>query len=175
MIRITAELLPKGDEARKSHLGTITISNDGTGTATAGNYKAVLSKRGSPDSTWREAHFSGFPRKRLGIYDLLLGILAVAVGDRIPGAAAAKKRREKVAGYPFDLTRMAVFEPHPDGQLWRVGSSPRGRMGEVCRALGWLRIAGSRSAALIVRFEDGAVEAWEAIDLFPYREETASA
>ena len=81
MIRITIELLPRGDEALKRHLGTITIANTG-GTPTRGNYRARLSKRGRPNQVWKEGQITNFPRKRLGAYDLLYRALAAVVGER---------------------------------------------------------------------------------------------
>ena len=83
MIRITIEMLPKGDESRKRHLGTAVIGNDGTGTRTRGNYKIRLSRRGQPDSTWKSGSLQGFPRTRLGPWDLLFLALAATVGNRI--------------------------------------------------------------------------------------------
>lgn len=82
MIRITIELWPKGDEQRKRHLGTIDIANDGAGTATSGNYVARLSRRGAPLSTWKTTKVKGFPRKRLGAYDLLFRVLTSVVSAR---------------------------------------------------------------------------------------------
>ena len=38
MIRVTIELLPAGDESRKRTLGTMEISNDGTGDQEIGRY-----------------------------------------------------------------------------------------------------------------------------------------
>ncbi len=83
MIRVTVELLPHGDESRKRHLGTATIANDGTGTTTHGNYNIRLSRRGQPDSVWKTGRLTGFQRKRLLVWDLLLLALAATVGQRM--------------------------------------------------------------------------------------------
>jgi hypothetical protein len=82
MIRVTIELIPMGIEANRRHLGTIEIANDGTGTATHGNYMTRFSKSHRPTSTWKREQIMGFPRKRLGPYDLLLRALVMAVGER---------------------------------------------------------------------------------------------
>lgn len=85
MIRVTIELLPHGCEERRRHLGTVLIANDGSnGAGPVGDYAAVLSRRGQPGSVWKCAPVSGFPRKRLGAYDLLYRVLRVAVGNRNP-------------------------------------------------------------------------------------------
>lgn len=81
MIRVTIEMLPRGNEARKYTLGTLTIHNDG-GTATQGEYEAVAyGKRGQ---RWRTARVGGFPRKRLLAFDLLYRVLREMCGGRNP-------------------------------------------------------------------------------------------
>lgn len=82
MLRITIELLPFGSEARKRHLGTMEISNDGTGDLEIGNYDVRLSKWGRPGQTWRRGRVEGFPRRRLGPYDLLYRALLATVSER---------------------------------------------------------------------------------------------
>lgn len=84
MIRVTIELLPYGLEANKRNIGTLEIANDGTGTPQRGNYKVRLAKAGLPKSTWRTGAVVGFPRLKLGPYDLLLRCLTSTVGDRNP-------------------------------------------------------------------------------------------
>jgi hypothetical protein len=42
MIRVTVELIPKGDESRRRTLAVMEIANDGTGDATTGNYVGRL-------------------------------------------------------------------------------------------------------------------------------------
>lgn len=82
MIRITVELVPYSAPHKPRHLGTAVIYNDGTGTATVGNYRVGLSKRGRPRSVWKEGRVRGFPRKRLGAWDLLFRALLTTVGKR---------------------------------------------------------------------------------------------
>ncbi len=91
MIRITIELIPHGIESRKSILGIATIVNDGTGgdgrgaANTTGNYEVTLSKRGAQVSqVWRKGRVEGFPRLKLGVYDLLYRGLRNIVGSRNP-------------------------------------------------------------------------------------------
>ncbi len=81
MLRITIELLPKGEEAKSRHLGTIYISNVG-GTPTRGDYRFRLSKRGKPNQVWKKGAITDFPRRRLGAYDLLYRALRAVVGER---------------------------------------------------------------------------------------------
>lgn len=82
MLRVTIEMVPIGDESRKSHLGTIEIANDGRGTRERGNYKVRLAKRGRPTQAWRHGAVSDFPRQTKGPYDLLLHALVATVGER---------------------------------------------------------------------------------------------
>lgn len=82
MIVVTIELWPKGDQARKRHLGTAIITNDATGSEGLGNYRVTLSRRGQPDRPWRLSQVRGFPRQQLGAYDLLYRALAACVGGR---------------------------------------------------------------------------------------------
>jgi hypothetical protein len=82
MIRVTIEMLPKGDESRKRHLGTVEIANDGTGSALRGNYKVRLSKWGRPATDWMTGAVKDFARRSQGPYDLLLRALIATVGPR---------------------------------------------------------------------------------------------
>lgn len=82
MLRITIELVPKGDESRKEVIGVGTIANDATGDMTTGNYKYHLSKWGKGNVMWKAGRITGYPRKRLGPWDLLLRCLKDAIGGR---------------------------------------------------------------------------------------------
>jgi hypothetical protein len=85
VIRVTIELLPHGFEEGKRHLGTMVIGNDLSSVDdVTGNYNIRLSKRGQPDSFWRKGRVEGFPRKRLGVYDLMYRALRNIVGGRNP-------------------------------------------------------------------------------------------
>lgn len=82
MLRITVELLPKGDASRSRHLGTAYITNDGSGDTQHGNYTVVLSKWDKPSAVWREGRVEGFPRRSRGSWDLLFRALRACVGVR---------------------------------------------------------------------------------------------
>ena len=80
MLRVTIELLPLGVESRKRTLGTVLIINDGSGSATRGNYDVrVLSSNGR---TFNLGRVTGFPRRREGAVKLLLLALKAALGDK---------------------------------------------------------------------------------------------
>ncbi len=81
MIVIRMELWPRGDRSRAKHLGTATIANVG-GSQSVGNYRAELSTRGNNPRPWRSGSVTGFPRLRLGAWDLLFRALQAIVGDR---------------------------------------------------------------------------------------------
>lgn len=88
MIRCTIELIPGGDERseRRRVVGVVEIGNDGSSTNPhVGNYNVRLDRSlvGKP-GVWRTGHVDGFPRVRLGPYDLLYRALAETVGDRNP-------------------------------------------------------------------------------------------
>ncbi len=83
MIRITIELIPRGDVTQKRHLGTADIINDGTGTRGLGNYTVRLSRRGQPNSIWKMGRVTGFKRLRYGAWDLLFLALSATVGKRM--------------------------------------------------------------------------------------------
>ena len=81
MIRVTVEMLPKGNEDRKYTLGSVLIYNAG-GTETQGEYEAVAyGKRGQK---WRATRVVGFPRKRLLAFDLLYRVLREMCRGRNP-------------------------------------------------------------------------------------------
>lgn len=81
MIRVTVELV-SALSGKVEHLGTAIIANDGQGTQTSGNYTAVLTRRGTRDRVWKRGRVIGFPRKRLGGWDLLYRALREIVGER---------------------------------------------------------------------------------------------
>lgn len=91
VVRCTIELIPGGieDHPRREVIGVIEIANVG-GTASTGHYRFVLMKklgRKIKDAVWRQAlagkldsdavdevvvgDLAGFPRLRLGPYDLI--------------------------------------------------------------------------------------------------------
>ena len=84
MLRVTIDLLPSGDESRKRTLGVVEIANDLTGDIEFGNYDVRLMKSlvGKHTQTWKRGRVEGFPRERLGPYDLLYRALRATVGGR---------------------------------------------------------------------------------------------
>ncbi len=82
MIRVTVELLPHGFEDRKRHLGTMELWNTGEGGIDVANYEGTLSKWGRPKQVWKRGRIEGFPRQRLGPWDVLLRMLVAIVGKR---------------------------------------------------------------------------------------------
>lgn len=80
MLRVTIELVPHGDESRKSTLATAIIANDGTGDATTGNYDARFYDK-SGTKLWKGAKVTGFPRRRRLPWDLLQRALNIAIGE----------------------------------------------------------------------------------------------
>jgi hypothetical protein len=82
MIRITVELLSANGPERNRVLGTGEIVNDGTGTATHGNYTARFYGGGDKrcSRVWRETTLRGWPRKRWHPWLLVLVTLTKAVG-----------------------------------------------------------------------------------------------
>ncbi len=82
MLRITIELVPHGVESRKRVLGQAIIANDGTGTHDTGNYNVRLMKWGPGERAWKRGRVVGFPRLKLGPWDLLFCALRNCVGHR---------------------------------------------------------------------------------------------
>ena len=86
MIVIRVEMWPHGDESRKSELGIAYVANDGTGTSQVGNYDVQLMKSASMGArrsgVWKTGRVEGFPRLRLGQWDLIFRALLATVGYR---------------------------------------------------------------------------------------------
>lgn len=92
MIRVTIELFPMGDETKRREIGKMDIFNDASGSAKIGNYGVRLYKTAefsekNAGKLWRRGEVLGFPRLKLGPYDLLYRALADTVGDRNPEEA----------------------------------------------------------------------------------------
>lgn len=78
MIRVTVELLPKGDATRARVLGRMEIANDGTGNGEEGNYQATLHAEYTP-ATGRKLRVLGFKRRRQSVWTLV-GIILKNLG-----------------------------------------------------------------------------------------------
>jgi len=86
MLRITVEMLPKGDEKRAYTICQGIIANDGTGDERTGNYEAAFTLWGSrlfqgrlEDRVWRHAEVRRF-RRPDGPWKLLYLALKNAIG-----------------------------------------------------------------------------------------------
>lgn len=77
MLRVTIELVPKGDESRKRVIAQARIRNDCTGCERRGNYIAQLGTERT--ANWRECEVKEFPRLRLNVWFLLLRVLKAAL------------------------------------------------------------------------------------------------
>lgn len=86
MLRILIEMWPHGDESKRYTLGEGFIANVG-GSHSTGNYDVRLMKSpvyAKTTGVWKKGTVEGFPRLRLGPWDLLLRALRSTVGDRNP-------------------------------------------------------------------------------------------
>lgn len=83
MIRVTIEMVPKGDDARARILAQGVIVNDGTGTLADGSYRYGISrqahKAGVDPGIWKEGAVGGFKRKRDNVWRLLALVLEDAL------------------------------------------------------------------------------------------------
>ena len=79
MVYVRIELWPRGDQSRKRTLGEAHIFNTGDGTLEVSNYGFKLSKFGGfgpkGGNVWRKGTVHGFPRKKLGPWDLLQRVI----------------------------------------------------------------------------------------------------
>lgn len=80
MLRITIEMLPKGDEDKAFTLAQGVIANDGTGTVYMGNYIYGFSgqaTRSNPDpDIVMSGRLEGFPRQHEDAWELLRKCIA---------------------------------------------------------------------------------------------------
>jgi len=86
MIRISVELLSAVDTSRNRLLGVAEISNDGNSRSEhVGSYNVKLSKWApKQNETWKLGRVVAFPRKKLGVWDLIYVALRNTVGGRNP-------------------------------------------------------------------------------------------
>lgn len=82
MLKITIELI-SARTGKRSILHEAIIANDATGTATRGNYNAILSRKGGLTSTrgnvWKSTELKHFPRKAKNSWHLLKQILDTVI------------------------------------------------------------------------------------------------
>ena len=86
MIRVTVELVSAIHPSRNRLLGVAYISNDGekfhASNGTRGDYNVEITKAGVTGAIWKRTRVLGFPRRRLGAWDLLFRALRDIVGQR---------------------------------------------------------------------------------------------
>jgi len=75
VIRVTVELVPRGDEKRARILCRGIIANDGSGTLRRGNYRFALSQQGRLTTKAREGEVNDFPRLSKNVWWLLREVL----------------------------------------------------------------------------------------------------
>ncbi len=79
MIRVTVELVPRGDESQARVLAQGVIVNDGTGTLSTGAYTygitAQTNVEGRDPGIWKQGRIVGFKRKRDNVWRLLKRVL----------------------------------------------------------------------------------------------------
>ena len=80
MIRATVDFVKWGF-GEPEEMSVLEIGNDGTGTKALGNYNYKITKKGS-EALWKSGRVEGFPRKRLGHWDLIFRCLKDAIGER---------------------------------------------------------------------------------------------
>jgi hypothetical protein len=60
--------------------GVLRIANDG-GDDKHGEYTYFISQFGKPTTAWKTGRIVGFPRKQLGVWDLLHRVIVDALGE----------------------------------------------------------------------------------------------
>lgn len=70
MIRITVELIPRGNESKKKQLGMMEIANEGTGSMLEGNYEGTLHAEYTPPAG-RIGRVRKFNRKTQSVWSLV--------------------------------------------------------------------------------------------------------
>lgn len=106
MIYCRIEIWPGGDRRRARTLGEATIANVG-GSAQVGEYDAKIMK--SPEyakrpGVWKQAKLTGFPRLKLGPWELLCMALIACVSGRLGKAGAG----EEVEPEPYTVEALEV-------------------------------------------------------------------
>jgi hypothetical protein len=87
VIRVTVQLIPKGDERRARTLGTMDIANDGTGTEELGHYSGTLHAEYT-GTNGRRGRVEGFARRRQSVWSLVGAFLAQWGHTKTKGRAA---------------------------------------------------------------------------------------
>ena len=77
MIEVVATLYPRGDRTKPREIGRATLANDGSGTASRGNYSATFGHKGR---LWKTSEVKGFHRQSKNVWHLLYECLHQALG-----------------------------------------------------------------------------------------------
>ncbi len=90
MIRITIQLIPKGDESRARTLGKMEIANDATGNQDVGNYEGTLhAEYTRPEG--RKGRVSDFNRRKQSAWSLVGAFLKLWGHTAHPPSKMEKK------------------------------------------------------------------------------------
>lgn len=112
MILVTVEVLPGGNAARRYSVASVSIANDGTGTAETGNYDCrVIDQRLGSSTVATRCRVERFPRQEKTALDLLYLALCDVLGKRNEPAPAEEPRQ--------------VVEPAPATVRWRCEGCKR--------------------------------------------------
>lgn len=82
MIRVTIEMVPRGDESKARIIAQGRIFNDGSGTFQRGNYGYWLSQSRRLTVASREGSVRNFPRSAKNVWHLLALVLNTAFGPK---------------------------------------------------------------------------------------------
>ena len=82
MLVIKVELWPGGEEEASQTVGIMQIVNDESGSYGKGNYDTRILKWEKINESWKEGHGEGFPRAKLGHWDLVYRALGSMIGYR---------------------------------------------------------------------------------------------
>lgn len=74
MLRVTIQLIPRGDESRARTLGTMEITNDATGNMDVGNYVGTLHAEYTTPAG-RKGRLKNFNRRKQSVWSLVGGFL----------------------------------------------------------------------------------------------------
>ena len=92
MLRVRVDYLPQGDWMQQDLIATIDIANDGSGTATHGNYTVkVAEERQDGTKHFDTLHFTGWDRSRPAL-EMLSAILHELEVQRAEDAAGQHDR-----------------------------------------------------------------------------------
>ena len=165
MLRIEAMLLPGGDETSARSLGSIEIANVG-GTKASGDYAVRILKAGKRRAIWKLGRVEGFPRLRLGVWDLLLRALA----DILNASAGSLRRAIPV---PASWQKPIADAALEDAEMRSLTDAKHAEaIGEAFRA--WVAVDPAYRVALIasLRTRDESRAASAVADLLAALEAT---